>query len=239
MSDVRFSPESRHEASEVKQTSQSEGVMSAFDPKRTWVVSPISQTNRSAAATVWLLDTPRSLGRHMRRRDFITLLGGMTATVPFAARAQQGAMPVIGYLSSRAADESANHVTAWRRGLSEAGYAEGQNVGIEFRWARGQADRLPALAAELARRPVTVITAVGGAVSGLAAKAATSSIPIVVIGNDPVRIGLVDSINRPGGNVTGVNVFQQEMESKAARSAARARSDSRARGGNVPGQSRP
>ena len=150
----------------------------------------------------------------MRRREFIAAWSWCGGDCRSTARAQQGMPPVVGFLSSRSAGELASHVAAWRRGLSDAGYIEGQNVAIEFRWAEGQVDRLPALAAELARRPVAVIAATGGPVTGLAAKAASSTTPIVVIGNDPVRLGLVGSLNRPAGNVTGVNVFQQEMEGK-------------------------
>jgi putative ABC transport system substrate-binding protein len=150
----------------------------------------------------------------MRRREFIMLIGS-TAAWPLGARAQQPAMPLIGFLGGASPGPWLRLVAAFRAGLKETGYVQGQNVAIEFRWAEGRYERLPEMAADLVRRQVAVLVATGGISSVLAAKAATSHIPIVfTLGGDPVRRGIVASLNRPGGNVTGVNLFTTEMDVK-------------------------
>jgi putative tryptophan/tyrosine transport system substrate-binding protein len=152
----------------------------------------------------------------MRRREVITLLGGAAAAWPLAARAQeQPAMPVIGFMSARSPEDSAYLLAAFRQGLNEVGFLEGQNIAIELRWARGQYDRLPALAAELVQRRVAVLAALGGDLSSVTARQATSIIPIVFgMGADPVEHGLVDSFSRPGGNATGYTILTSELEPK-------------------------
>ena len=153
----------------------------------------------------------------LRRREFIGLLGAV-AVWPVGARAQPKAVPVIGFISGRSAEASARYIAAFRNGLREAGYIEGQNLAVEYTWLDGHYERLPTILAELVRRPVTVIATPASTPAAIAAKAATSTIPIIFsVAQDPVKLGLVESVSRPGGNATGVNFFAQEVAAKRLR----------------------
>ena len=155
------------------------------------------------------------MATHIRRRELIAALGGATVAWPLVGRAQQPAMPIVGFLGTTTPDDFMDRVAAFREGLKDSGYVEGRNVLVEYRWPEGHYDRLPSLAADLVRRQVAVIAATGGEPSALAAKAATTTIPIVFsIGGDPVRVGLVASLSRPGGTITGVHYFQPDLGAK-------------------------
>jgi putative tryptophan/tyrosine transport system substrate-binding protein len=151
----------------------------------------------------------------VRRRDFITLVGGAAAAWPLSARAQQPAIPVIGFIDSRFPEAVVDRLRRFRQGLKDGGYAEGENVAIEYRWAENQMDRLPELAADLVRRRVSVVVASGGMAVNFAVKAATTTIPVLFLaGEDPIRLGLVSSLARPDGNLTGINFFNTELAAK-------------------------
>ncbi len=153
----------------------------------------------------------------MRRREFIKTIAALTAGWPLAARAQQASVPLIGFMSSRSSQESGSFVTAFIESLATEGYVPARNVAIEYRWAEGHYDRLPELAKELVNLRLAALVAPGGTLSGLAAKAATSTVPVIFLtAEDPVQAGLVDSLNRPGGNVTGVSFFSAELGNKRA-----------------------
>jgi putative tryptophan/tyrosine transport system substrate-binding protein len=201
--------------------------MSAFDPYETSgrVVCCDAQVNDLAAggceAALFSITTTRGLerhgylGEHMRRRHFIGFLGSAMAALSNVARAQQQALPVVGYVGAQTPDLWAGRLRAFRQGLGEIGYVEGQNVMIEYVWAEGQYDRFPALVGELIRRQVAVIAAPASTAAVLAAKSLTTTIPIVfVTAADPVEAGLVASLARPGGNVTGVAALSNELEPK-------------------------
>src|SRR5258707_659736 len=187
--------------------------MSPFDPTTDFGAIRITGDRRLRILTSTVTVGRSGSGLGMRRREFIGLFGGAAAGWPLAARAQQPALPVIGFLRTTSLADSTKLVTAFRQGLKDANYVEGQNVAVELRWAEGQKDRLPTLAADLTRRPVAVM--VGDAPAMLAAKAATTTIPLVfAAGGDPVGDGLATNLNRPGGNVTGVHFFAGVLGAK-------------------------
>ena len=193
----------------VKRTSRFALHMSAFDPKRT--LGPFQYAGIKSVLRL----VPAS-GEAMRRREFIKVLGGATAAWPFSVRAQQSAMPVVGFMSARSPDDTGQVLQAFLKGLGEVGFFDGQNVTVEYRWARGDYSRLAVIAAELVQRRVNVLVATGGEASAVAAKQATSTIPVVFVMGDPVKAGVVESLNRPGGNATGsyVTTSTPEMEQK-------------------------
>jgi putative ABC transport system substrate-binding protein len=175
----------------------------------------LTQSGHPKCDILFVPDVVLGAGEAMRRREFIAFVGCTAATWSLAARAEQSAMPVIGFLNSASPQPFANYVSGFRVGLKQTGYIGGQNVTIEFRWAEGHYDSLPEMAADLVRRKVAVLVSTGGSPSVMAAKAATATIPIVfTIGIDPIHLGIVTSLSRPGGNITGVNLFATQMETK-------------------------